>query len=248
MYNSRKILTVDIGNTAVKASVFEGERLLDFVAGTDVGISEIMMLMKSEVVKNIACCCVGEDKKSIISALSEVPDTDMLVVAADTPLPIAVHYRSRATLGADRIAAAVGVAAEDENILMVDAGTAVTIDIVAGRSFSAGNISPGLKLRFRSLHAYTSRLPLVGPDGDVPHFGYDTPTAIRAGVMRGLAGEIASAWHFAYDKYENLKLILAGGDAPIIEPLLRQTGLNPILDHNAVGRGLVRIFNHNYPL
>jgi len=171
----------------------------------------------------------------------------VLRLTPDTPVPVGVEYGSRATLGADRLAAAVGVAG-DTPVLVVDAGTAVTIDLVAGNTFLGGNISPGLRLRFRSLNAFTSRLPLVGPEGELPEFGSDTVTAIRSGVMRGLAGELVAAYMTAQSRFGNIKMVLTGGDAAILQPMLAERGIDVESDPEAVGRGLVRIFNYNIEL
>lgn len=66
--------------------------------------------------------------------------------------------------------------------------------------------------------------------------------------MRGLAAEILAEYNEAKLNYNDLSLILTGGDAAILSPLLSEYGLNPVADSNAVGRGLVRIFNYNVSL
>lgn len=201
-------------------------------------------------VEGICLCCVGKDSGDV---RAKVRECGLPLVELDhaTPLPIEVEY-DRATLGVDRVAAAAGVAGEGVASLVVDAGTAVTLDVIGGMRYLGGNISPGLKLRFRSLNEFTSRLPLVSPAGDLPLFGHDTDTAIRSGVVRGLIAEISDAWSMAVaeagNAYDNVNLILTGGDAPLLAPLLRRSGLNPVCDPEAVGRGLVRIFNHNIEL
>lgn len=238
------ILTVDIGNTALKAAVYEEGRLVQSVVSRVVSAEVPEMLMTCNSCDGIAYCCVGEDTGGVERSLRE-SGLPFLRLGADTPLPIAVDYDSRATLGVDRVAAAVGVACADEAVLVADAGTAVTIDLVADGHFVGGNISPGLKLRFRSLNAFTSRLPLVGPDGELPMWGHDTPTAIRAGVVRGLVAELAAAWRAAAEGRKGLRMVLTGGDAAILAPLLADEGVPVEVDSQAVGRGLVRIFNYN---
>ena len=106
----------------------------------------------------------------------------------ETPLPIGVEYATPSTLGLDRIAAAAGASLVAEEALVVDAGTAVTLDIVSAIVSSEG-ISPRMRLRFRSLNRFTSRLPLVSATGDIPTFGYDTETAIRAGCEWNCFGD-----------------------------------------------------------
>lgn len=239
----KTILTVDIGNTAVKAALFRDGHPVRSVVGREVGFKDVAGLFGSADVQGICCCCVGCDREGIADKLEDL-GVPVLRLTSETPLPIEVDY-DRSTLGVDRVAAAVGVSTPDTPVLIVDAGTAVTLDLVAGGRFLGGNISPGLRLRFRSLNAFTSRLPLVSPEGKVAGFGHDTRTAIRSGVVNGLIAEITSAYNSVKNGYENLKLVLTGGDASLIGPMLEECGIPFAADSEAVGRGLVRIYNYN---
>lgn len=238
-----KILTVDIGNTATKGCVFESERLQQSVVSRGGDLDTMEMLMNFHSVDGVAYCCVGTDDMGVREILRREFGDRMLELSGATALPIAVEY-ARDKLGVDRVAAAVGVA-DKGAVLLVDAGTAVTSDIIAGNAFKGGNISPGLKLRFRSLNKFTSRLPLVSPTGDMPDFGEDTTTAIRSGVVRGLVAQIVDDYTIAKREYPEIKLILTGGDADILSPLIAARGIEAVIDHEAVGRGLVRIYNYN---
>jgi type III pantothenate kinase len=83
-----------------------------------------------------------------------------------TPLPIGICYETPETLGKDRIAAAAGAAGlfPGRNIAAIDAGTALTIDLITDKGFFAGgNISPGLRMRFAALHQQTYSLPQIEP-------------------------------------------------------------------------------------
>lgn len=240
------ILTIDIGNTAVKAALHEGERQLRYAVAGSLSAEPVEAMLASSPVDGVAICSVRDDDDAVRRPLAglRVP---VVSVTPEIPLPIEMDY-NRHAIGPDRVAAACGVAAEGKATLVVDAGTAVTADLVHGTQFVGGNISPGLRLRFRSLHSFTSRLPLVGPDGRLPQFGFDTESAIRSGVMRGLAAEILAEFNAAKSIFKDLSLILTGGDAAIMLPLLAGHGLYPEVDSDVVGRGLVRIFNYNVSL
>lgn len=238
-----KILTIDIGNSAVKTFLYDGESRLCSVVTRSLSAGPVLSLLGLWQVDGIAVCSVRDDDGSIIDALASV-GCPVILLDRDTPLPITVDY-DRSSIGADRLAAACGVAARDAASLIVDAGTAVTSDLVTGMHFAGGNISPGISLRFRALSAFTSRLPLVSPAGELPMFGHDTATAIRAGVMRSVAAEILAEFNEARSLYNDLSLVLTGGDAALLANLLRDYGLRPVIDSDAVGRGLVRIFNYN---
>ena len=240
------ILTIDIGNTAVKAALFRDGKLERSIAGHGLTSGPVESMLAFCSVDGVVVCSVRDDDADILAALGGV-DCRVLTLDSHTPLPIAVDY-DRSTLGVDRVAAACGVAEEGKASLVVDAGTAVTADVVVGNRLLGGNISPGLRLRFRSLNKFTSRLPLVDPNGSLPGFGRDTDTAIRAGVIRGLAAEILAYFNEARKIQNDLSLVLTGGDAALIRPILNEYGLDSVEDSETVGRGLVRIFNYNYDL
>lgn len=163
-----------------------------------------------------------------------------------TALPIENLYETPETLGKDRLAAAVGANElfPDQNLLIIDAGTAVTYDIVsANNQFLGGNISPGLEMRFKALNQYTGRLPLVTPGENYRQFGRNTVEAIRAGVQNGMIFEIEQTIEFFNRNYQNLQIIMTGGDSYFFEKKLNYSifvhfnltliGLNRILEHNA---------------
>ncbi len=240
-----RILTIDIGNTAVKGSVFEDGKLLESILLETRDAEAIGILARRHSPDGAICCCVGQDADDFVAEMETETGLEVMQLTHDTPLPIDVKYATPGTLGLDRIAAAAGASLIADNAIVVDAGTAITLDIVCGNTFSGGNISPGMRLRFRSLNHYTSRLPLVPPAGSLPSFGYDTETAIRSGVVNGIVAEIASAWRAACAEYPGMHLLLTGGDADFLAPLLREKGVELRQVSSLVGLGLERIFRYN---
>lgn len=240
-------LTVDIGNTSAKFGIFSDEKpVRSLVCSQAQAPEQIVSLLGENNFDGLIYCSTAKESPAVVGALrqSGVP---VLALGPDTPLPLKISY-SGATLGADRMATAVGAVLPGESALVVDAGTALTADVVAAGEFRGGNISPGLAMRFRALHDFTARLPLVGPEGDVPGFGYDTSTAIRAGVVWGCVAEIKHYYSKCIEIDKDIKLILTGGDAEFLSAFLREGGLNPAVDPEALGRGLVRIFKYNQDL
>lgn len=241
-----RIFTVDIGNTRAKGSIFEDTRFVESRVSESRNPDALLDYAASRGVDGAIFCCVGKESDGFSERLRSWLDVSVMELTHETPLPIGVEYRSRDTLGVDRIASAVGAAMKyPGNTLVVDAGTAVTCDVVAGGAFRGGNISPGMRLRFESLHRFTSRLPLVDRDGDMPGFGYDTETAIRAGVAGGLLSEIETEYLTAKEKYQDIQLIITGGDSDFIAESLRQRDVPLTVDHTLVGLGLAAIYNHN---
>lgn len=240
-----RLLALDFGNTALKATVLEDGRDIDrrFVRGD--WRAEVAALLEAWKPEGAVICSVGPDALEIRSSLAVIaPGLKVLVLDSHTPVPIEVEY-PRATLGADRLAGAVGVAKVGETVMLVDAGTAMTIDIVDDCRHLGGNISPGIKMRLGALARRTSLLPEVEKDGALPEYGCDTETAIRCGCVRGVAWETAGAWRRACERFGKVRLILTGGDAAIIARLLREEGIYVEEDREAVARGMARIYSYN---
>jgi type III pantothenate kinase len=164
-----------------------------------------------------------------------------------TPLPIANCYQTPDTLGHDRIAAAVGAAhlCPNTNLLIIDAGSAVTYDFLSSEhGYLGGNIAPGIKMRLTALNQMTKRLPKVEmePDALTPLFGKNTKEAIAAGVVRGLVFEVKGYMRQLKDQKITFTTYVTGGHAPYIlnaikknvigEPHLVLIGLNKILEYN----------------
>ena len=138
-----------------------------------------------------------------------------------TPVPIRNGYDTPETLGQDRLAAAVGAKSlcPDENLLIIDAGSAITYDFVSAEGeYIGGNIAPGLKMRFTMLQRMTKKLPLVEVDESelIPLFGKNTRDAIAAGVIRGVAYEVKGYMRTLSEKVPHFQTYLTGGNAPYI--------------------------------
>lgn len=163
-----------------------------------------------------------------------------------TELPIGNLYETPETLGKDRLAAAVGANElfPDQNLLIIDAGTAITYDLVSEKNqFVGGNISPGLQMRFKALNHFTGKLPLISYSDDFQTIGKNTTDAIRAGVQNGILFEIDQTIDLFNRNYQNLQIVMTGGDSIFFDKKLNYSifvhfnltliGLNRILEHNA---------------
>lgn len=239
-------LIIDIGNSRAKAVVMDGmQPLKELVAD---GATEAWL---NDIVGNnfgISAAIVSstrDDAEEVCSLLRTMIPHVIHFEPATTPTPIGNDYLTPATLGADRLAAAVGatVLYPESDIMIVDFGTAITIDYVENGRYKGGNISPGVTTRFRALADYTAKLPLCHPTDESLDYGQTTIQAIEQGVMRGVEHEISGyAESFSKKKSEN-RIIFTGGDAKYFvmriknaifaesEPVI--LGLNRILDYNA---------------
>lgn len=244
-------LTIDIGNTSVKVAHFDGTRLKGccrIVWPQPQRLEAFIREFKPD--SAIVSSTASTDVTEAVEQIAAEHCSRVLRLTHETLLPIRLDYRTPQTLGRDRIATAVAAweitrqMQEACDVLVVDAGTAVTYDLVtADGCFAGGNIAPGLALRFKALHEHTGRLPLVGIEGDTPLMGYDTETAIRSGVLLGLLGEVKNHIADLRLSHPGMKVFLTGGDGLLLfdrldvedivyNEYLAAEGLNRILLYN----------------
>ena len=168
-----------------------------------------------------------------------------LILSAETPIPFKVDYETPDTLGMDRLAAIAGAYnfSGGNDVLVIDAGSAITFDTIVNGRYPGGSISPGLSMRFKALNEFTARLPLVMPSEAVNFPARNTRSAIATGVVEGLVFEI-NEYIRRFRKEGGKKVVfLTGGDSVFLLeridnevthlPELVLEGLNFILEYNA---------------
>jgi len=238
-------LVIDIGNTQTKFSVFNHGEVLITAPVDEFKIQHIKMLKNEH----------PELDKVILSSVKNCPENfknalqkqfkKFIELNAGTPLPIENCYKTKETLGNDRIAAATGAfdLYPGTNVLIIDSGTAITYDFVNDKNqFLGGNISPGFEMRFKALHQFTERLPLVNPGDLNKLYGNTTEEAIRAGVQNGIYYEVDKTIDNFKEFYSNLKVIITGGNANFFDKKLK----NSFFVHfNLIALGLNRILEYN---
>ena len=244
-------LTIDNGNTSVKVAFFIGTQVVatNRFMRRDVRLLErFISTYKPDTA--IVCSTASRAASQRIEQLADERCRRVLHLTHETPMPIRLGYRTPQTLGRDRIATAVGAWTvakrldSDSDVLIIDAGTAITYDLVtADGCFVGGNIAPGLGIRFKALHEYTGKLPLVEADGDTPVVGYDTATAIRSGVMLGMLGEIKSYMADLRLSHPNLMVFITGGDGRMLHARLGNKDI--IYNEHLAAEGLNRIQLYN---
>ena len=207
-------LVIDIGNTFTKVAVFDQDTLVRTAKYTELTEKEILRYKTDfpDVNQVIISSVKG---KEILKDI-EPQFKDALILTQDTPLPVKICYQTPETLGLDRIAAAVGAQHlyPEQDLLVIDAGTAITFDFVSkAAEYKGGNISPGLQLRSKALNQFTGKLPLVTPSSPFTLTGKSTSQAISNGVMFGMIYELQGYITDYQYHYDDLKIILTGGDA-----------------------------------
>ncbi len=236
-------LTIDQGNSSTKIGFFhKGE--LSFVYN----INFPNQKMLGELIN------LHPSHKAILSSVSSDSGYDLagwlkkniekvFIFDHQTPLPFKNNYQTPETLGKDRLAALAGAQFLYPSLplLVIDAGTALTFDLMVDDVYLGGNISPGLQMRFKALHQQTNRLPLAAPDR-VPFWGRSTTEAITAGVQNGLLMEVEGYCREVMRENPQIKVIITGGDADFFARNIK----NIIFVHsNLVLQGLNRLIEYN---
>jgi len=237
-------IVVDIGNTRTKVGVFENGVL---VAHHYDPTTEVLKSLQQDPNDPVMVSTVGHgvDELHVVFEKS----THFVVFDRTLKLPLSLHYDTPETLGLDRIAAAIGAQTlyPAQDLLVIDAGSCITIDLVTKeQQFAGGVISPGVRMRFKSMHVFTDKLPMVewNPSNrfalTLP--GLSTQECMQGGVLKGMQFEIEGHVRYYGGQYPDLKVIMTGGDAQYFENIINTPiftedslvliGLNRVLEYN----------------
>lgn len=220
------ILAIDVGNTRIKGAVFEGTTVLEtFVfMKNELQISIKNILKKHKKIAYIVVASVSDLEKQTFIEFEEVVKTHF-VSHIDT-FPFVNCYETPHTLGVDRLVLAAGATFRfpKQNRLVIDAGTCVTYDFIdEDNRYLGGAISPGLRLRYETLHNYTAKLPLLTLENPKHLIGNSTSESIHSGVVNGLVFEIDRFITDYQVLYPNFIIILTGGDTEFLAKRLKNT-------------------------
>lgn len=237
-------LVIDIGNTRVKAALFEQNNLLHHFVykNTDEVLNE--NLIAGYKVSNCIVCTVVDNIEPFVETLKKT--IPVLIYRIPTPTPITNAYQSPDTLGTDRLAAAVAGNAmfQNKNVLVIDVGTCIKYNFINNKNeFVGGAISPGLGMRFKAIHTFTSRLPLLKIDKNYNDLiAVNSNDNILSGVELGAIAEVNSFIEQYKALHPDINIILTGGDVNFFEKRLKK----PIFaDSNLTLKGLSIILDHN---
>lgn len=212
---------IDFGNTYAKIGFFEENQLLEMHRGLEFTRIEELILLNN--VKNLIISSVTKSQSELEDIFSKI-EINKLFLSPETPVPIKKHYETPQTLGSDRLAGAVGAnfLFPNQNVLIIDMGTAIKYDYVSSiGAFEGGIISLGMRIRFEALHTFTKRLPLVEAEGIPDLIGKNTKACIQSGIVNGMIAEINGMIE-NYLKLGDCQVILCGGDASFFESQIKK--------------------------
>ena len=239
------LLAIDVGNTKVKAAVFENNTLLHKeIFNLDLFKKEIEEILKEyPLVQNMIVASVG--KVELASFLGFNKQVKVHFITRDNNFPFQNLYSSPTTLGIDRLVLAAGAVLNypNKNRLIIDAGTCVTYDFIdENDNYLGGAISPGIRLRYEALHNYTANLPLLIKEEPIENIGNSTQQSIHSGVINGLTFEIDGFINSYSNSYKNFIIILTGGDSDFLVNRLKN---NIFANQNFLLESLNQLFQYN---
>jgi type III pantothenate kinase len=239
------ILTIDVGNTNIKVAVFK-----------QVNLIEKFVFQKNELKNNFENILkkYPDCTKGVLSSVGKLDETEilwlknhlnLLEINHASTFPFKNSYGTPKTLGVDRMVLAAGAVLlyPNQDRLIIDAGTCVTYDFVTkNNEYLGGAISPGLRLRYESLHNFTAKLPLLTKKSPESFIGNTTEEAIHSGVVNGLGYEIEGFVSEYSVKNEQFTIILTGGDANFLANRLKSI---IFADENFLLKSLQQLYTYS---
>ena len=236
-------LCFDFGNTRLKCAVFVGDSLHIVEVLPDDSVPAIEHLINLYKPSKSILSSVINHKPAIEPLLAD--STDFHKLSHSSKLPFTTPVGKPSTIGADRLAlcaASVSIF-PNQHTLSIGLGTCITYNFTNKyHEFLGGGISPGMNMRFRAMHEQTALLPMVKAQHNFPLVGYDTNTNLQSGVILGVSKEIDGIIEAYKEKYNNLQVLMTGGDMSFFLPHLR----NKLLaDPDLLFKGLYHICQCN---
>ena len=220
------ILVIDVGNTRIKAAVFEDATLFEIFVFSKIELQKNIenILKKFEKITDLIVSSVGDVEKQSFLAYNNILNVHFL--SHEDSFPFHNCYATPKTLGIDRMVLAAGATLQfhSQNRLVIDAGTCVTYDFIdEENNYLGGAIAPGLRLRYESLHNFTAKLPLLSLESPKDFIGTSTSESIHSGVVNGFVYEIDGFIDEYKARYSNFIIILTGGDTDFLAKRLKNT-------------------------
>lgn len=243
-------LLLDIGNTRLKWGVLENGRIHRTAhvmqsAIREQGLGALTSRLPGDVDRILACNVAGEKLARRLSraVASHCGCAVNFVRSEARACGVTNSYRQPWRLGVDRWVAMIAArAACDRSSIIVDAGTAITIDALDDDgNHLGGQIIPGIALMSAALDRHTSDIPRVrrqSPRRGMEIFASTTAAGVSQGLIGAAAGAVERAMRVQREEGFDPTLFLTGGDAPYF---LKALGEAAVHSPHLVLQGLARI-------
>jgi type III pantothenate kinase len=221
------IVALSVGNTRTQVGRFNGGILEKSERFANADLAPIIQTVASwwkdvpAASGSILLASVNDTVASkLTSALEDQLSVDVFRIGDDVPVPIGQQLDPETITGVDRLLnAAAAFDRLKQACVVVDAGTAVTVDFVDGQgTFHGGAIAPGASMQLHAMHEHTAALPDLpfhAPDNEP--FGRNTAQAMYQGVFHGIRGMVQRLVEQYAEHYGAFPTVIAtGGDAHVL--------------------------------
>ncbi len=248
MSDRTKALLLDVGNTSIKYSLFyigETEKNLNVNVIRFENLHQII-----EGSRFVLICSVKQEAfNNKLSALLSKYDCKYEFIHTQRRYRSLINsYENVSNMGGDRWVGMIGAQTlVGDSFLLVDAGTAITIDVVHKQQHLGGWIVAGKRIAKDALLANTDRVFDSELIGDTLAFGKDTPDCVQQGSSAMATGVVLVALELLKDYNSTFVTVVSGGDAALIASNLKTMKKTPIFEtNNIVLTGLASIANHKF--
>ncbi|MEZ6241768.1 MAG: type III pantothenate kinase [Phycisphaerales bacterium] len=222
-----RLIAIAVGNTRTRLALFEGGELSRGQTVVNEDPAELATrardLLQGAQGATPVIASVNDPVADRLEEALDAAGASPVRIGRDLAIPLRHTLDDASTLGQDRALNALGAySVAEQACVIVDVGTAVSVDFVDGQGvFHGGVIAPGLNMMLRALHEQTAALPSLRYEACDPArgpFGLDTAHAMRLGVCYAVRGLVRFAAERFADFYEGYPQIIAtGGDMGVLE-------------------------------
>jgi len=224
------LLVLDVGNTNTVMGIYSGDKLLqhwrltskkqtvDEVGFMILGLLSASAIEKEEIKAAAYASVVPPLDEMFIEGVNKYIGVRCLKVTDKLDTGLKVRMKNPTGLGADRILNAVaGISKYGSPLVVVDLGTAITLDVIAqDGAYIGGAIAPGMELSMESLFLHTAQLPRISLEAPGNYIGGNTTEAIQSGIIYGSVGMVDALLNGIFKELGGSCCVVAtGGNAPL---------------------------------
>ena len=222
------IILGDIGNTETKICLVQNNKIIKKILIPSKG-EKIKILNRnfkklrfSKIEKILFCSVVPstfKELKKYFKMKTKIKCFELKDLNLKSILQIDVNYKQ---VGSDRLANAISVSTKNKNFIILDFGTATTFDVLLGKNYKGGVISPGIQLSLKTLSDKASLIPKINLKKMSKVIGKDTMSAVRSGFFWGYAGLIDNIINLIKkETKKSFEVIITGGFSKLFKKSIR---------------------------
>ena len=235
-------LLIDIGNSSAKVAISENRKIIEDFRFIELDTDKILDIINEYKIQNSALSNVSTNNEKLKNILIE--NTSFYSFSNEIRIPFNCPYKLT-DVGDDRLAlmAAACYDFPTDNVLVIDMGTCITYDIkTSNNNYKAGGISPGLRMRIKSISDGAFKLNEITPAYPESLIASDTKSSLDIGIVMGIKSEIEGFISQYNSQFTGLKVIITGGDSKILSGKIKNTIFT---NSNYIFKGLDFLIEHN---